>query len=721
MLKAALKYARVGFYVFPVGKNKAPLTKNGFHDAEIEEEKIKKLWENSPVANIGIAVGKSKLTIIDIDVKNGIDIDWFIEYLENQGPIPETIQTETPSGGRHIWFKNNNNLDISSATNKIMKGVDILSKTGYILVPPSITTKGRYSFYDEYNDLFEKGTLQEIPNWLHNQLVNQRTNNKSKILVNNVLEENLIILSEKEFKEIRSALQYISNYDDYDIWLKIGMALKTTMSIQSFGLWCEWSEQSEKFNIKDHRKIWDKINDFGDITIATLFYIAKENGWYPPEDYRKKNLNIELKKETKQEERKNFPQHLLKIPGLVGDIANYILNQAHKPQPLLSLAASLSACGTIMGRKVQTSTGLRTNIYTIAVGESGCGKEVPRQIIRRIFNEADIFPQVAVEDIASDSSIITSLSKEPSSLFLLDEIGRFFKSTQSYKQTAYLYKISGLFLRLYGAANGPFCGKIYSDSEKNKIIQQPNVSIFGTTVPKTLYESLSMDEVSDGFLSRFLIFESENPDPDKQKIIMNPVPDKIIENIQLWKNISENIKPYSLVDIIPKPIIIQKTKNAEEIFDEFENQLQSFRNRLRKDKKPASLYVRTSAQAEKLALIRACGIAHDQAIIDEQDALWACELSKFISDNIYYIVEHYVSDNKTEDNIKRLLRYVKESGTDGILIRDLKRKNQRIKKSERDEIIKHLLETDQIFLVERKNEESKRMQKFFIYNNNIGG
>lgn len=62
------------------------------------------------------------------------------------------------------------------------------------------------------------------------------------------------------------------------------MALNDTgAGDQAFGVWCEWSSQSDKFDLKDQRRVWDSFAPGGGIHLATVFGIAKQNGWIAPE------------------------------------------------------------------------------------------------------------------------------------------------------------------------------------------------------------------------------------------------------------------------------------------------------------------------------------------------------------------------------------------------------------------------------------------------------
>ena len=83
-----------------------------------------------------------------------------------------------------------------------------------------------------------------------------------------------------EIARIRAALAYISS-DDRDEWVAVGMALHSTgAGQQAYGLWCEWAQQSPKFDSADSARVWDSLQPTG-TGIGAIFSRAKANGWTP--------------------------------------------------------------------------------------------------------------------------------------------------------------------------------------------------------------------------------------------------------------------------------------------------------------------------------------------------------------------------------------------------------------------------------------------------------
>lgn len=79
-------------------------------------------------------------------------------------------------------------------------------------------------------------------------------------------------------EQIREALAFIPA-DDRDLWLRMGMAIKSDLGESGFGIWDEWSQLASSYNAGDARLVWKSIQAGGKVTLGTLIYEAKNNGW----------------------------------------------------------------------------------------------------------------------------------------------------------------------------------------------------------------------------------------------------------------------------------------------------------------------------------------------------------------------------------------------------------------------------------------------------------
>ena len=95
--------------------------------------------------------------------------------------------------------------------------------------------------------------------------------------------------SPAELSRVKSALDSISA-DDRQVWIKVGLALHRDVGPDDGRqLWLEWSVRSTKFDPVDADSTWESFSSQSDsdkqVTLGTVFYLAKENGWVDVPDW----------------------------------------------------------------------------------------------------------------------------------------------------------------------------------------------------------------------------------------------------------------------------------------------------------------------------------------------------------------------------------------------------------------------------------------------------
>lgn len=163
MSDAAKRYASRGWCVLPVEPHgKRPLLKNWPELATNDVAKVEELFAPYPNANIGIATGvKSGFFVIDVDPDNG-GLESLAQLEATHGPLPHTVEQRTGSGGRHLLFQITD-YAIHNSASKIAKGIDIRGNGGQIVVAPSATSKGSYSWTNPP----ESTEIAQAPAWVH--------------------------------------------------------------------------------------------------------------------------------------------------------------------------------------------------------------------------------------------------------------------------------------------------------------------------------------------------------------------------------------------------------------------------------------------------------------------------------------------------------------------------------------------------------------------------
>jgi len=276
----------------------------------------------------------------------------------------------------------------------------------------------------------------------------------------------------------------------------------------------------------------------------------------------------------------------------VGDRPPARLGDA-RAQPVLALGSALTLSGTLAARKIATPEGLRTNLYVLGACESGEGKEHARQITKRVLAAAGLSDLLGPEDFASASGLEKAVKERPAVLFQLDEIGRMLRTTAD-SRTAYLYQIPTALMKLYSSATSEYRSRAYADSRLNRTIIEPCASLYGTTVPLSLYESLT-----DGLVARMLVFEVDSAhDPDPQEVEVRPVPDGIVESVKLWGSFEPG---GDLSSVHPQPRVLRYTDAARDAMTEFARRMRAEKRRA--DPAYRAVWNRTAEHARKLATL----------------------------------------------------------------------------------------------------------------------
>lgn len=141
ILDAALKYARRGWFVFPLNGKKPFAGSHGHKEATLDEVQIRAWWEKWPHANVGIQTGtNSGIFVIDVDGPTG-ELTLTDKKLAF-GDLPVTYKVTTRSDDRyHLYFEQPPGVrtkNQASDEEKLGLGIDVRGDGGYVVGAPSI-------------------------------------------------------------------------------------------------------------------------------------------------------------------------------------------------------------------------------------------------------------------------------------------------------------------------------------------------------------------------------------------------------------------------------------------------------------------------------------------------------------------------------------------------------------------------------------------------------
>ncbi|MCM3468460.1 PriCT-2 domain-containing protein, partial [Staphylococcus lugdunensis] len=81
-----------------------------------------------------------------------------------------------------------------------------------------------------------------------------------------------------EADRVRTALATIPA-DDYTTWVDMAFAVKHGLGEAGFELWDAWSQTAPNYDARSARATWRSASESGAITLASLFWLAREHGF----------------------------------------------------------------------------------------------------------------------------------------------------------------------------------------------------------------------------------------------------------------------------------------------------------------------------------------------------------------------------------------------------------------------------------------------------------
>jgi hypothetical protein len=521
---------------------------------------------------------------------------------------------------------------------------------------------------------------------------------------------------------VRSALAFIPNADlDYDSWVRIGLAIKGAIGEAGAELFAAWSAQSAKNDPAVTAKSWAgfKPNRIG---AGTLYHHAMERGWKPdpalvldgtaPRDTMHPAAGLLAKVQTDPE-----PPTLARPPvalpprpaldrldGVLALLVEHMLATAIRPQPWLAIGAALAMLGTLMGRKVRTSTNLRSNLYVLGIAESGGGKDHARKAIKETLVQAGLSHHLGGERLASGAGLISALVRQPAALFQIDEFGRFLANVVDKRRAPkYLSEIWDLFTELATSAGTTFFGAEYADQRERprQDIIEPCACIHGVSAPGPFWGALSAGSLEDGSLARFLVFRSETDIPDRNRRAgaLADVPAQLIAAVQSIAAVSAgeaggNLAAIGAPNVKPSPAEVPMDDDALAIFDDLDADM-TRRQRIAVGSEQSAVLARVWENTAKVALVKAVSANPAQPMIRGVDARWAREVVDHCVATLLIQAARHLADNEHEANHKKVLRLIDEAGAKGISRTELYRRTHFLG-DRREAVLGALIQSEEI-------------------------
>lgn len=266
----AVELAAAGIAILPT-RDKRPCIEQWRTRASFDLDQVECWWRQFPGAAPGIECEKSGLLVLDLDRHGGPDgVAAFEQLCVGRQSFPAHPVTETPSGGRHLFFMQpNDGAPLGNGTGRLPPGIDVRGVGGFIIAPGSTRADGeRWRPLEGTPSLiraFQAESIPALPRWLACLL---------RPPAHRAAPTSFHPRNDDE-RRVQAALDRIPA-DDREVWWRVGAALSAHFGEAGRVMWDAWSARSKKFDASVQESVWRSFRGRG-ITIATIFRYAREH------------------------------------------------------------------------------------------------------------------------------------------------------------------------------------------------------------------------------------------------------------------------------------------------------------------------------------------------------------------------------------------------------------------------------------------------------------
>ena len=658
----ALQYLANGYSVIPLApKQKGPKL-NGWskycEELMPPNEAQSYFGKNN---NIGLCMGPaSNLCAVDIDTDDP-DIIRKIEKI-----LPYSSLRKKGAKGFTIFYKYNG-MASKSVKDDYGNGVDFLSTGRQTVLPPSVHPSGMEYRWLGNTTLLDvnKRDLPDLPI----SAVEQVLALFKPAVPAPKPKTPTVFYKDATLDEAKHALTFLDADYSYDQWVQVGLALQEGFGDEKgFELFNEWSAQGKQGKYEGTAKCYKKyksLEDPREITLSTLFFLARQNGYTGLADWGMTNAITDGDAEKFDEvvsqwfgasdalSKDQALEIILHPVGFVKPVYDWVKKTSMYQQDLFAVAAAVSFVSLVYAKRFKSPTGARTNNYLIAVGPAGCGKgRICDQAQWLVAHAPDSLRSKLVGKLRSDAGLIDALLDREGILYAyIDEIGHYLRNIKSDNSSQYTRAIGSEFIELFSRANGTYSTGAYSAAAKRSVVNMrcPCLVIFGQSVPNRLFDSLSKADFEDGFIPRFTLLEVK---PKDRIPLDNPdfvcpedyYPDdiyKFVKWLESWVNNAQ-----AQIDLVGKAtgqkdtaLTVPYTAGAEKMLEDIKNDINNKRRVLLDTDLIDRPLGRAWEQICKYALC-ACEWQDDRPVITEASVKWA----KALVDYHLMVTEEHIPD-----------------------------------------------------------------------------
>lgn len=377
--------------------------------------------------------------------------------------------------------------------------------------------------------------------------------------------------------------------------------------------------------------------------------------------------------EAYKPDRKDDEKHDIDWPsGVLGDIANYYNATSGNKQYGFAIQTALATCSIILGRAFKTSLDNFSSLYLLNVAKSGTGKEHAKTVVEKILYQSGQGHLVAGDGYTSAGAVFSTLLDRPKHISVIDEFGRYLEAGRdmgkgNQHQREANTKLMEAITRSPSVIRPPSYSsmtlkKDAAEAIKNRYVHNPAITLLTMTTPDTLFKTLDMGAIKDGFINRFIISISDA----ERSVRMHKPPIDVPERILNWiyAVTARNDNPHIAMEPA-SPIVIEFCNEALDMSHKFQLECIEKANSLDKFGM-GELPMRGNEMAMKVSLICALSRDPNAKSINVKDMEWSINYVRKCMFSTIDSLKFTISHSEFEQHKKEVLSDLRKRGADGI-------------------------------------------------------
>ncbi len=700
-LETALKLAASGLSVFPCfaggEQAKRPMPFIKWRDVSTTDVmQIRQWWAKWPGAAIGLDLAKCGFVVIDCD-RHDADADGVEAFGQlaaaHSHDIDASPLVATPKEGSHVYFRQPDGKSYGNARGTLPAGVDVRGAGGYVIAPGTVMEDGRA--YELFGNL---SAAPVLPQWVADIIDTGEEQPKAQPVpvpreahsdarVNAYCEAAISAEISKVENAAKGGRNNTLNEAAFALGQLVGAGWKSEAEIA--GLLMNAAAACGLNPVESRKTIQSGIRAG-----------AKEPRQLPPsegpeleapEELARINAMILAAWERQQREKEGTRQiveqqdgtiadaetgEIIETPslpvqaeggidyppGLVGDIARWIVDTSRRPQPELAIGAALAIVGTVAGRQFAGPTRSGTHLYVLGLAPTGKGKDHPLQQISRIMSAASLGHHIGPSEFISMPAVVNFLTRKPLSICPMDEFGGFMKRINSRRASGFESSISKVLRTMWSSSFAPYLTPEWA-SKPSETIHSPSITIFGASTPEQFYSAMEGASLEDGTLNRFLLMSGRSSaserDPLQDAAV---VPTDIVDRLRRIYFRSGELASAIRNDPNADPSTSNQLRllpwcpdGAQTRYGDFSREIERLMD---KDVEASAFYARTVEMSLRIATIVAIGRLDDEQV-RRADMEFGIEVAHQSARFMASGAADYMADNENQANAQRIMRAIK--------------------------------------------------------------